>query len=391
MINKKILMIAYTNYSTDPRVIREAEAANEVGFKVDFLSLRNEGDSDLGKINNINIYRINQFRYRGLNNRKYIFSYFEFFIRSFFKVTLLQLKKRYNIIHVNNMPDFLIFCSIVPKIMGTKIILDIHDPMPFLYLTKFKDKKKNFLYKFFQIQEKLSAMFADSVITVHEPIKREILVDDGIPLEKIHIVANFADEKMFNLISSYNLKNPIKLIFHGTIAERFGLHKVIKALKNSNNPNNYFFKIIGEGDFSEQLKKTINELRFNNIVDFENKLYPVNELSNILKDYHLGLVSYDLSPATNYMLPVKMMEYISLGIPIVTVKNVPIKFYFQEDDCFYYDPFNLESLTKLFDELVENPDLIIKKRERTLTFREKFLWSNEKQKYVNLLQNLMEN
>ena len=39
-----VLMIAYTNYQTDPRVIREAEAALSGGFDVDFIALRRDGD-----------------------------------------------------------------------------------------------------------------------------------------------------------------------------------------------------------------------------------------------------------------------------------------------------------------------------------------------------------
>ena len=40
-LNKNIAMVAYTYYSTDPRVKKEAEALVESGFNVDFFSLRN--------------------------------------------------------------------------------------------------------------------------------------------------------------------------------------------------------------------------------------------------------------------------------------------------------------------------------------------------------------
>ena len=73
--NRNILMVAYTNYLTDPRVIREAEAADEEGFSVDFISLRKKGESNKSKINNINVHRVKQFRYRGTKNRKYFLSY----------------------------------------------------------------------------------------------------------------------------------------------------------------------------------------------------------------------------------------------------------------------------------------------------------------------------
>ncbi len=45
---KTILMIAYSYYEQDPRVIREAEAAVDGGFDVDFLALRKEGSLPRG-------------------------------------------------------------------------------------------------------------------------------------------------------------------------------------------------------------------------------------------------------------------------------------------------------------------------------------------------------
>ena len=133
-MTKKILMIAYTNYSTDSRVIKEAEAAIKQGFNVDFICLRTENACAKEKINNVNVIRVKQFKYRGRSNIRYILSYIEFFTICLFKVTVLFLKKKYAIIHVNNMPDFLVFCAIIPKLFGAKVILDIHDPMPAISL-----------------------------------------------------------------------------------------------------------------------------------------------------------------------------------------------------------------------------------------------------------------
>ena len=81
MLKKKnILMIAYTNYLTDPRVIREAETLVKAGYKVDFLALKREGDPDQEMINGVNVIHLNQFRYRGESSFSYIMSYIFFFI-----------------------------------------------------------------------------------------------------------------------------------------------------------------------------------------------------------------------------------------------------------------------------------------------------------------------
>src|SRR5215475_11200232 len=142
-----VLMIAYTNYQTDPRVIREAEAAVSGGFDVDFIALRRQGEPAEEMVRGVRVLRLNQTRYRGGGVIKYVLSYLEFFFRCLIKTTFLQLKKRYRVVHVNNMPDFFVFCALLPKLMGAKIILDIHDPMPNTFASKFKSGESGFFFK----------------------------------------------------------------------------------------------------------------------------------------------------------------------------------------------------------------------------------------------------
>lgn len=378
-------MIAYTYYLTDARVIKEAEAAVQGGFEVDFICLKRKSENKKDIVNRVNIYRLNQERYRGENGICYIFSYLEFLVRCFFKLTILNFIKKYKIIHINNMPDFLVFSTIIAKILGTKIILDIHDSMPFIYLTKFPDKKNSIKYKILLFQQNMSAKYADQVLTVHTPIKNDILIADGIPQDKIEIIHNFADDSLFLLNKEYHLNQRIKLIFHGTIAERFGLHKILKALSKFKDKEKVFFKIIGEGDYSDHLKEIIKTYALQNVVDFDNSFFPFHKLPEIIKNYQLGLVCYELSTATEYMLPVKMFELFSLGIPVITIPNKAIIYYLNHDMYFSYDPTNLKSLMNLLGEIVNNPKLIMEKRKIIVNQRHRFIWSHEREKYINLL------
>ncbi|HSP87682.1 MAG TPA: glycosyltransferase family 4 protein [Ignavibacteriaceae bacterium] len=387
MKNKNVLMIGYTNYNTDSRIIKEAESLVEKGYKVDFIVIKRKNDLNNENVNGVNVIRVNQVQYRGESNFRYVLSYLEFFFRAFFLTNLLFIKKGYKFIHVNNIPDFFVFIATLPKILGAKIILDIHDPMPITYLTKFQDKK-TLLYKILLFQELISAKFSDCVLTVHEPIK-EVLIDDGIPGNKIGVVTNFADDNIFNITDNFHLNSSIKLIYHGTIAERFGFEEVVQALNKTNNKEKFYFKIIGEGDFTLRLKQLIKDKHLEKIIDFESRVYPYKELPDFLKNYNVGLVPYRLSKATNYMLPLKMMEYILLGLPVITIPNKTISYYFNKDECFFYNPDEPESLTTLLNTLSENPDLILEKRKKTISLRNRFLWSNEQIKYVNIVEKLI--
>src|SRR5712692_366643 len=213
-------MMAYTYYEVDPRVIREAEAALDGGFDVDVLALRRPGTLPMEMVRGVRVIRLNQSKYRGKTRFSYLLAYLNFFIRCFVKTTGLFFKQRYVVIHVNNMPDFLVFSTIVPKLCGTNVILDIHDPMPNTFASKFKGGEHGFFYRVLLWQERLSAAYSNRVITVHDPVKEGILLKHGLAPDSIEVIANFTDEELFPLRKSYSINGKIRCAFNGTTLER---------------------------------------------------------------------------------------------------------------------------------------------------------------------------
>lgn len=383
-------MIAYTYYSSDARVIKEAQTAAESGYKIDFIALGGNDHIQKEVINGIMVHKTRQKRYRGSKNMKYFFSYLQFFMSVFVRTSILYIKNKYRLVHINNMPDFMVFSALIPKLCGAKIILDIHDPMPNTYLTKVQGNKRDILYRVFLFQEQLSARFADQIITVHEPLKKDILVKDRILDNKIIVLPNFADERIFKLVKNYRLQFPIKLVFYGTIAERFGLKFILEALSHFTLKDRLFLKIIGDGDYAGELKGLISYLGLHDHVEFDNAVYPVQELPAILRHFHIGVVSYRLSPATEYMLPVKMMELLAMGIPVITVHNKAIDYYFKNGHCLFYDPNDMKSLSQVFDTMVENPNSILRIRKEWLKMRKSYVWKEASQAYTKLLNGLID-
>src|SRR5262249_10920865 len=124
------------------------------------------------------------------------------------------------------------------------------------------------------------------------------------------------------------------------------------------------------------------------VVHFDNRMYPLSEIPALLADCNLGLVPLEISSITNYVLPLKLLEYLCLGMPSVTVRNAAIGYYFSEGDCLFYDPDSPESLRLIFDRLATDPDLLSHYQQRALALRSRFLWSNEKQKYIAMMRRL---
>ncbi len=109
------------------------------------------------------------------------------------------------------MPDFLVFLSLIPKLFGSKIILDLHDPTPEMLITKFAENRDSWLTKMLKWQEKASIKFAHKIITTNKSFVDKF-VSRGCPPDKINIVMNSPQESIFNkFVSTYQKKNQIRI------------------------------------------------------------------------------------------------------------------------------------------------------------------------------------
>ena len=383
-----VLMIAYTNYESDPRVVREAEAAAEGGFEVDVLALRKPGQPSIETVGGVRVIRLAQERYRGGSHGRYLLSYLEFFVRCAARAIRLFLGRRYRVAHVNNMPDILVWSVAPLKLCGVKVVLDIHDPMPETFGAKFAAGGRSRLFNLLLLSERLSVWLSDRTITVSEPVKTGVLLKHGYPEDRIGVVANFADDELFQLRPYPPIGDVVRFVFHGTILERNGLGLLIDAVARVRNRSRVRVRIVGDGDYAATLNALIAEHDLSDVVEFLNRVYPLTDIPGLLADCHVGLIPLRLSDVANYALPLKLVEYTCVGLPSISVSNAAIDYYFKADECLFFPDGDAQRLADLMDQVAEHPEMLSHRRERLLATRARLLWSGEKRKYVDMLRQL---
>jgi glycosyltransferase involved in cell wall biosynthesis len=228
-------------------------------------------------------------------------------------------------------------------------------------------------------------------VTVHHPVKDAVLVKHGLAEESIHVIANFPDSDIFACRTTYRVNGQVRLAFHGTILERAGIRNLIIALSRVQHPKKIRATIIGEGDFSGELHRLIRVHALEEVVEFDNRSYPVHEIPGRIADCNVGVIPLEISSMTNYALPLKLMEYISMGLPVITVRSAAICHYFHEEDCLFYDWHDVESLQRLLDRVAEEPQLLERYHRRAVDLRDKYSWNTESKKYIALLKELAAN
>ena len=164
---KKICMVAYTAYEADNRVRRYAETLVRRGDTVDVVAI---SAAHLAKrqpvieVAGVTVYRMQHREYNERSKWIYAWRLLCFLVRSSRGITLLHKQNRYDVIHIHNMPDFLVFAAWYPKLTGAKLILDIHDLVPELFVSKFQTRLKGTYFRWLKAIERISARFVDHVI-----------------------------------------------------------------------------------------------------------------------------------------------------------------------------------------------------------------------------------
>lgn len=384
-------MVVYNYFPNDPRVRREADALIRVGYSVDVICVRDADNVKEESVYGVNVFRLNISKSRE-SKKKYIIEYFKFFFSAFFKLNGLFIKNRYDAIHIHNMPDFLVFIAIIPKMMGKTIFLDLHDPSPEMLMTKFTDAKDGFLTKLLKWQERISIKFSNSVITTNKSFLDKF-ISRGCPKEKIQIVMNSPQESIFDQFSNNSKENSddkkFILMFHGVIVERHGLDVLARSVDilKEKIPG---LEVIayGRGEYVSTFLKLVEKLQLESVIKFCGRV-SLEEIAKIITNINLGVIPNKLTPFTQINFPTRIFEYLCMKKPVVVPRTQGIKDYFDEDSIFYFDAGNEKDLADVIFNVYSNPDMATEVVTKGYEVYQKHRWEKQSGTLVQMYEKNM--
>jgi glycosyltransferase involved in cell wall biosynthesis len=383
-------MIVFNNYINDPRVRREAEALVERGDLVDCICLTPRSDPKC-TLRGVNLFSVSTSKYNGQKPLRHVASYLVFFCYALIKVTRLHLRRPYDIVQIHTMPDFIVFAAIIPKLLGAKVILDVHDLTPEVYMAKFGSDYSHWVVRLIMWVERRSVAFANKAICVHQP-HLNVLEQHGNPRHKFSVLLNVPDHRIFRrLPAARRPSGPFRLVYHGTIPKRAGIETAIRAvaLARKEIPGLEFQIISGHGDGLGAIQALADELRLNECVRID-PVVPVEHLPEILKQAALGIIPYGADAFTQFVLPTKLMEYAALGIPVITARLKTIEAYFDDEMVSYFQPGNEVELADQIVRLYRDPDLAAKFAANAAKFSERYNWPQQRAIYYELVDSLLD-
>jgi glycosyltransferase involved in cell wall biosynthesis len=357
--NKIICMIAMASYPGDPRIRRQAEALVEAGYEVDVLCRYSGKQPAIEKFGNVTAYRIMNAPARE-NKNIYFLQTIIFLSVAFFRLFFLLLKRRYSVIHAHNLPDYLVFSGALHKLFGVKLILDIHDPSVDLFEEKWPGKKNRIIKYFVRKAEKYSCKISDHLITVTNTCKERLVARGNSP-KKITLILNTANENIFSFNNEREIKvinERVKILYHGTIAERFGLHNAMSAMKFllTDIPDS-ILNIYGryEINYRKKLEKIIEDLELADNIKLNDKVIR-EQIPELINNHDIGIVPYLKTDYMNLALPTKAFEYIAAGLPVISTRLKDLSETF-DDNCITYIENDMPNeISEAIKFLCVNPD-----------------------------------
>ena len=388
-----ICMIVFSYYPEDTRVRREAEGLAEAGMPVDVICLRNRHELPEEMVDGVQVYR-QALQRRRAGKLRYLWEYFYFILLAFAKVSILHLRKHYKAVHVHNMPDVLIFSALIPRLLGAKVILDLHDPMPEAFMAKYSLEESHPVIRALGFLEKCSIRFAHLVLTPNIAF-RDLFIFRGCPPQKIEVIMNSAQERFFRMEPTEAgrderaVREGFAVMCHGTIAERYGLGEALEAIASVRNRiPGLVFHVYGEGDFVDQFLKRVAELSLEDIVHYYG-LVPPEVIASAIKSIDVGLIPNEHSKHWDLAVPTRVFEYLSLGTPVMAPRTRGILDYFDEGSLHFFESGNVQSMAATILDVYRHPARVQAVLTRGMAINERYRWEIQKRKLVELVAGLV--
>jgi glycosyltransferase involved in cell wall biosynthesis len=393
---KNAAVVVFSYYPSDVRVLRGAEAMSKAGMGVDLLCLQKSTEEPAReRINGVNVFRI-ALKKRRAGKLTYASQYLAFLLLSFLWLSRRLLKRRYDLVHVHNMPDFLVFCAGLAKAFGSRVMLDLHDPTPEVFITVYGLSSEDWLVSLVRHVEKLSIAFADLVVTPNIAF-RELFLKRSCAPEKIEIIMNSPLEEVFQfrepseeILDARSPDARFVIMYHGTLVERHGLHIAIEAvsLLRERIPGLCFHIYGAETAYlRDQVLPLVARLGLPDRVHYLGE-QPQVVIAHAVAACNLGIIPNLKTVFTEINLPTRIFEYLALGKPVIVPKTRGIRDYFNSDNMLFFSANKVESLASqiqwVFDHQEETRAIVRRGQE---VYR-RHLWNEEEQRFLNLISGL---
>ena len=386
-------MLAHSYYEEDPRVRREAESLVASGWEVDVYALRRPEDPIDSVVDGVRVRHLDVQRHQGASLRVYLAEYGEFFLRAGWAVTRAHPRRRYGLVQVHTLPDFLAIAALPLRLAGVPVLLDLHEAMPEFFRSRFPRASNPLTYRALLLQERLSLAAATHAITVNEALGRR-LTHLGLAPDKLSIVMNSPSLARFD--ASRHPERPfaadgvIRLVYAGALTPTYEVDVAVEALAllRERRPDlDMALDVYGRGDSEPALRALASDRGVGDSVAFHGRI-PLDAVPAAVARADIGLAPTRRSSFTDASLSTKIFEYGAMRKPVVASALPLVAQTFEPGTVQTYPPGRAGEMAAAIAGLVDDPGARERSVERMTARVRELAWEREAERYVALVDRL---
>lgn len=393
---KRVAMVTFSPYPYDPRPRRAVDALVGEGASIDLICLGDKGTPRREALDGVNVVRI-PLNHDRRGKVRYAYRYGAFILVSSVIFALRSLARRYDLVYVHNMPDILVLSAMIPKALGAKVVLDLHDPMPELMTTIFQVSEDSRSVQLLKSIEKWSIARSDLTVTVNVACKR-IFSNRSCRPEKIAVVMNSPDDQIFPFRAANpgSLENracdkPFVIMYHGSLVERNGLDLAIDALARVREaiPTAELRVFGAKTPFLDRMMEFAKEKNVQQIVRF---LGPrrLEDLVTEIGNCDLGVIPNQRNAFTDINTPTRIFEYLALGKPVIAPSTPGITDYFDKESLLFFESGNAGDLAQQIKYAFSHPSEVMEIAKRAQKVYMEHTWERERQTLLDRISGILE-
>ncbi len=363
----RVCVITTVHPPNDIRISKELETLLKAGFDVVYIAQKGKFEND-----KVTFWPITG--YHGRLKR---------FIKGSREAFKKALEANADIYHFHD-PE-LIGLGKKLKRHGKKVVYDIHEEYPSVILSK------NWIPKIFR---SLIARLADTyerravekmdgiVVVVPEQLER-------FPNKKeVAILPNYPETEFLNSMRKNTDEDKVRFVYSGSIDVDRSIKEMIDAFFMLNNKYNISLDLLGP-IHNEELREYINHkqeesdaLTYRGVLSYTDAIEVVSQCS-------IGLMVMHRGRSKEMSSPLKMFEYLGLGLPIIASDFKKWHEVLDEKPCaLFVDPDSAEDIAEKMEILIKDDNLRSQMRDNAIEISRKYTWKSVEKRLVDLYSSL---